>query len=145
MNFLGDISYKDLGCYADKGGSARPLPEMLFNDDAKRKSESWEEFLPDLICSCAKAAKERKYAFFGIQNFAECWSGPNAKDTYNKDGASENCISIEKLASVTNATKLGDKYESCLKDNLICSGKLGSNYVYGLENGMNQIILKDYL
>ena len=136
--FLGDIPYKDIGCFADSAGKARPLPEMLFSDEAKRRSESWEEFLPDLICSCAKAAKEKKYAFFGIQNFAECWSGPNGEDTYKKDGASEKCISTTRLpsANVTvNGSKTVDQYELCLKDNLVCAGKLGTNYVYGLENG----------
>ena len=134
-SFSGDVPYKDLGCYVDKGGGNRPLPEMLFSDEAKRKSESWDEFLPDLICSCAKAAKEKKYAFFGIQNFAECWSGSTAKDTYKKDGTSENCISTDRLANATNATKSGDRYEKCPKDNLVCAGKLGANYIYGLENG----------
>jgi len=129
-----DVSYKDLGCFADKGGSNRPLPEMLFSDEAKRKAESWDEFLPDLICSCAKAAKEKNYKFFGIQNFAECWSGSNAKDTYQKDGASHSCIKTERLLNATNVTKMGEKYEACPKDNLVCAGKLGANYVYGLDN-----------
>ena len=134
----GDVSYKDLGCFADKGRSNRPLPEMLFSDEAKRKSESWDEFLPDLICSCAKAAKEKNYKFFGIQNFAECWSGSNAKDTYQKDGASQSCINTERLHNATNVTKMAEKYETCPKDNLVCAGKLGANYVYGLDNGRSK-------
>lgn len=133
----GDIPYKDLGCYADKAGPVRPMPELLFSDEAKRRSESWEEFLPDIICSCAKAAKEKKYAFFGIQNYAECWSGPSVQETYKKDGVSSACISTDKLANATNATGFPDKYESCPKDNLLCAGKIGSNYIYGLENGMH--------
>lgn len=112
------------------------MPEMLFNDEAKRRSESWEEFLPDLICSCAKAAKERKYVYFGIQNYAECWSGPNVRETYHKDGVSGACINSERRLNATNATAIGDKYEPCPKGNLVCGGKLGANYVYGLENGM---------
>ena len=111
---------------------------MLFSDEAKRKSESWDEFLPDLICSCANAAKEKKYAFFGIQNFAECWSGSNAKETYKKDGASVECINTERLVNATNATKIGARYGACPKDNLVCAGKLGANYVYGLENGKSR-------
>ena len=132
--FLGDIPYKDIGCYADKAGSIRPLPEMLFSDEAKRKSDSWEEFLPDLICSCAKAAKEKTYSYFGIQNLAECWSGPNSQDTYAMDGASNQCQSTVPLVPA-NSSKAIDNFETCVGDNLMCAGRQGSNYIYGLENG----------
>ncbi len=128
------MPYKDIGCFADKSGSIRPLPEMLFSDESKRKSDSWEEFLPDLICSCAKAAKEKKYTHFGIQNYAECWSGVSAKDTYDMDGASSQCMSTTPSKTV-NSTSAVDRYETCTGDNLLCAGKQGANYVYGLEDG----------
>ena len=131
----GDIPYKDIGCFADKGGKERPLSEMLFSDEAKRRSESWEEFLPDVICACAKAAREKKYAYFGIQNFAECWSGPRSKETYMMDGKDVKCISTVPKESTNTLAAPMEKFETCINNSLVCAGKQGANYVYGLEDG----------
>ena len=44
-----------------------------------------------LIQSCKQEAAFRGYTVFGIQHGIECWSGPNAANTYNKYGPSDKC------------------------------------------------------
>ena len=41
--------------------------------------QPWDRLLPEIICECAKQTLAKKYTHFGIQNYAECWSGLNAK------------------------------------------------------------------
>ena len=159
---------------------------MLFDDEAKRKSQKWEDFLPDLICACAKAAKQKKYSHFGIQNFAQCWSGRNARKTYDIDGKSDKCISTVLIGDAgrgtSNTTSVNidtegvtqqqttqvqqqttqiqqqtaqilqqttqvpssqqtEQYQTCTGNNLVCAGKHGANYIYGLENSKFSFIL----
>ncbi len=46
-----------------------------------------------ILKKCALAASRAGYKVFGIQNKAECWSGPKAENTYNEDGSSTGCKS----------------------------------------------------
>lgn len=43
------------------------------------------------IDQCARVAKAKGYAYFAVQNTAECWSDVNAEDTYDDLGPSQKC------------------------------------------------------
>ena len=58
-------------------------------------------------------------------NFAiilgECWSGPEASDTYNRNGTGTACIT--------------SGYKNCvLENNMECIGKEDTNFVYGIQS-----------
>ena len=72
------MPFKFVGCYKDriKKGVPRQLPVLLFTDrdkSSKRYSGkpidwgNWDTFIEDLVCRCAKEAKEKRYSHFGIQ------------------------------------------------------------------------------
>ena len=44
-----------------------------------------------IVHKCALAAARRNFRYFGIQHHGECWSGPTAATTYNRDGISTRC------------------------------------------------------
>ena len=41
----------------------------------------------DTVQQCFEAVKEKGYEVFGVQAGNECWSGPEAQDTYGKYGS----------------------------------------------------------
>ena len=70
------VTHEHLGCYKDTSNRAMPV-------SLPRGS--------NLLQDCKQAAAFRGYTVFGIQNRVECWSGPNAPNTYNKYGSSTVC------------------------------------------------------
>ena len=44
-----------------------------------------------IVSRCAIAAAKRGYKMFGVMKKGQCWSGPNAVDTYTNGGVSKNC------------------------------------------------------
>ena len=44
------------------------------------------------VSRCAKIAAAKGYTVIGLQFYGECWSGPNAHETYGKYGKSEECV-----------------------------------------------------
>ena len=70
------VTHEHLGCYKDTPNRAMPV-------SLPRGS--------NLLQDCKQAAAFRGYTVFGIQNRVECWSGPNAPNTYNKYGSSTVC------------------------------------------------------
>lgn len=44
------------------------------------------------LSDCAKESLNRGFTHFGLKNHGECWSGLNARDTYNESGVSTNCV-----------------------------------------------------
>merc|ERR1711964_388847 len=71
--------------------------------------------LPKFACKCANEAINDGNAVFGIQNLAECWTGPD-DSKYDKDGASNDCVTFD--------------YAPCAESAEICAGKKHSNFVY---------------
>jgi hypothetical protein len=69
------VAYEYVGCYKDTATRAMPvaLPRRI------------------PLIDCKNEAAFRGYTVFGIQNGIECWSGPNAPNTYNKYGISTAC------------------------------------------------------
>ena len=58
---------------------------------------------------------------FGLQNYGECWSGPNAEKSFNINGRSDNCLMILKLPP---ACDMNDPRE--------CMGMDSVNFMYKL-------------
>lgn len=117
----------NLGCYNDKSSarSSKPLPDLLFDDQANIDLENWDEFLDDLVAKCAERARDLNYTHFGIQSLAQCYSGPNAADTYNKYETSENCVTV-----AGNPRK--NQFQRCSGVGKPCTGGDNTNYVYKL-------------
>lgn len=45
-----------------------------------------------IIHACAENVSQRYgFQYFAVQNYYECWTGPNGGLTYNKHGEKDNC------------------------------------------------------
>lgn len=128
--FVCNLKYKRIGCYADKGKKDKPLASFMESDAEiggmdKRgklpKGEKYEKFnqeLPKFACKCANDALNGGNAIFGLQNLAECWSGPD-DSKYDKDGPSEDCVTFD--------------FAKCAEDSEICAGKKHANFMYYID------------
>ena len=67
-----------LGCFGDHPDRAMPV---LLSPRT------------NLIEECHKVAAFQGYKVYGVQNVDECWSGPDAHNTYYKYGESTSCQS----------------------------------------------------
>ena len=71
-----------------------------------------------MVRVCAEKAKVKKYKFFALQFYGECWSGPSLKDI-QKHGPSNDCIT--------------GKYKPCVEAAAgLCTGKDSTNFIYEL-------------
>lgn len=128
--FVCNLKYKRIGCYADKGKKDKPLASFMESDAEiggmdKRgklpKGEKYDKFnqeLPKFACKCANDALNGGNAIFGLQNLAECWSGPD-DSKYDKDGPSEDCVTFD--------------FAKCAEDSEICAGKKHANFMYYID------------
>lgn len=128
--FVCNLKYKRIGCYADKGKKDKPLASFMESDAEiggmdKRgklpKGEKYDKFnqeLPRFACKCANDALNGGNAIFGLQNLAECWSGPD-DSKYDKDGPSEDCVTFD--------------FAKCEADSEICAGKKHANFMYYVD------------
>lgn len=128
--FVCNLKYKRIGCYADKGKKDKPLVSFMESDEdlsvnAKRgkiKGEKMDKFngeLPKFACKCANDAINGGNAIFGLQNLAECWSGPD-DSKYDKDGPSEDCVTFD----------MG----KCEDNSEVCAGKKHANFMYYVDS-----------
>merc|ERR1711962_1970061 len=101
--FTCNLKFKKVGCYADKAKKERPLRSFIMSDSdlgsttKKGKLPAGDKFnseLPKFACKCANEAINSGNAIFGLQNLAECWTGPD-DSKYDKDGASEDCVTFD--------------------------------------------------
>ena len=76
--YLTVLGYSHKGCFKD--GRTRALPEHLSNFPQS-----------ELIVKCYQAAKAKGYKAFGCQYRTQCFSGPDAHNSYNKLGEATNC------------------------------------------------------
>lgn len=85
------LKYLPIGCFKDriKKSTPRPLPDLIKNF---RGNIDWYNH-NKTIDACAEEAKKNGYLYFAIQFYGECWSGPMAHLTFDRDGPSTNCIS----------------------------------------------------
>merc|ERR1711962_333211 len=115
--FTCNLKFKKVGCYADKAKKERPLRSFIMSDSdlgsttKKGKLPAGDKFnseLPKFACKCANEAINSGNAIFGLQNLAECSTGPD-DSKYDKDGASEDCVTFD--------------YAQCEANSELCSGK----------------------
>ena len=85
LSFSGQ--FESLGCFKD--GRPRSLPLLVKN---LRKYIDWNN-MTKTVRACAELVQRRGLAIFGIQFYGECWSGVDARKTYDKYGPSKNCWS----------------------------------------------------
>jgi len=90
---------------------------------------AWKEFLPEFICECANKIRERKFWTFGIQNFDECYSGPD-EGRYDEDG----------LAKLDDC--IDDEYHTCAESSEYCSGLFHKNYIYTILSDLHKDIVR---
>ncbi|XP_031561120.1 A disintegrin and metalloproteinase with thrombospondin motifs adt-1-like isoform X2 [Actinia tenebrosa] len=85
----GQIHVETLGCF--RAYSDPPVFPVIFLD-YKYKAD-WTRFpnMNDLVQACAKAAKEKGYKYFAIQNFGECRWGASGLSLYSQHGRSTDC------------------------------------------------------
>jgi len=128
--FVCNLKFKRIGCYADKGKKDKPLVSFMESDEdlsfsAKRgkiKGDKLDKFngeLPKFACKCANDAINGGNAIFGLQNLAECWSGPD-DSKYDKDGPSEDCVTFDMA--------------KCEEDSEVCAGKKHANFMYYVDS-----------
>ncbi|XP_074624133.1 uncharacterized protein LOC141882102 isoform X1 [Acropora palmata] len=89
-NFTGsscEIRAQEIGCFTDKHN--RALTYLLSYRGKGRMP--WNN-LWKVARDCSEEAKRRKYYYFAIQRYGECWAGL-ANQAYNKHGHSDNCHS----------------------------------------------------
>ncbi|XP_065063437.1 uncharacterized protein LOC135689983 [Rhopilema esculentum] len=77
-----------VGCYAD--GASLPIKHLIGNFTISGASS--ESDGTRVASDCYKLVWERGYSLFGLKNKGECWSGPDAHMTYNKDGVATDCV-----------------------------------------------------
>jgi len=123
------IKYASLGCYHDDQILPRPLPELILTERDPTEAVwngrmidwvNWNTYYPEFICRCAAAAKKLNYRFFSTQFYGECWSGPEAGDTYSRNGEKDykHCLARD--------------YKQCRKGEKNCIGVKETNYVFDL-------------
>jgi len=128
--FVCNLKYKRIGCYADKGKKDKPLVSFMESDEdlsvqgkrGKIKGNSMDKFngeLPKFACKCANDAINGGNAIFGLQNLAECWSGPD-DSKYDKDGPSEDCVTFDMA--------------KCEENSEVCAGKKHANFMYFVDS-----------
>lgn len=128
--YVEGIEYNKLGCYRDNWQEVRPLAELLFTDRNETSPRYSGKkyirknfnglYLDDLIQRCASQSKKLGYQVFGIENFAECYSGDGGLETYNRDGPTRQCFTT--------------KYEPCdlTCGEQPCTGTENTLFVYQL-------------
>lgn len=108
--------YVKVGCFKDNSRKeARALPELLANYRGNIDWNNLHTHEKEVVEKCAQKAKEKKYMYFAIQYYGECWSGPTSPWTYDRYGASSQCLSLVGKA-LTNVVYrfVGDEQE-CVK------------------------------
>jgi len=126
--FTCNLKFKKVGCFADKKKANKPLKSFIMSDSeiepiSKKgklpKEGTYNAELPKFVCKCANEAMKSGNAVFGIQNLAECWSGPD-DSKYDQDGKSDNCVAFD--------------YKPCSDESQICAGKKHANFIYYVDS-----------
>lgn len=73
--------YEPVGCFKDKTGD-RAMSDNYANF---RFFIDWHN-LNSTIRQCALVARDKGYKYFAVQFYGECWSSPDAAETYNRHG-----------------------------------------------------------
>lgn len=120
------VDLETKGCYIDKGGAGRALPEYIYNERdpsipnyGGRRIDwlNWNDYFPGFICRCAEKAKQLGFDLIGVQFYGECWAGHSGIHNYSQYGLDySGCIE--------------DDYQLCTKNSRYCVGKHFRNMVF---------------
>ncbi|XP_028412312.1 agglutinin-like protein 1 [Dendronephthya gigantea] len=121
-----EIRYYKVGCYYD-WENPRTFPNLLLNArySAAKKNpgytiawdvQKYQTFLPRFICDCAKAVVANGNKYFGIQYYAECWSGTAGPETFAQLDPSKSCVN--------------SSFGICSEDSEHCTGADYMNLIY---------------
>lgn len=81
-----DVRYRNIGCFNDFHWWKRPLPNRLTLPEGESAGlklknftvilnnatlKAWNDDLYQFVCTCAKAAKNKGYKYFGVLNFGK--------------------------------------------------------------------------
>ncbi|XP_077978220.1 uncharacterized protein LOC144433736 [Glandiceps talaboti] len=80
------LSYVNLGCWKDT--RKRAMESLEGTDDTLGQRYKNRE---DAIQKCLTVAASRGYTVFGVQHGGQCFSGPNAENSFNRHGPSTRC------------------------------------------------------
>ncbi|CAH3171519.1 unnamed protein product [Porites lobata] len=119
--YLTEAKLRKLGCYNDSS-EKRAMPVLIAN--FRRSDIDWNDLRRSVITKCKEMTKERRYKCFGIQFYAECWSGEEACTEYKRYGESQECFCSG------DDYKKHKKYEPC-KDPV---GGEYANFVYEIDD-----------
>lgn len=122
-------SFEKVGCFRDRYG-AKTLEHLLFNDRVPDKSKgetkarldwnNWNDYMKDLACRCAEAARKKGYVHFGLQFYGECYGGHESQRKYDHYGRTSSCTGVN--------------YKPCDDDSSsACVGQAFTNYVYHVD------------
>lgn len=123
-----NVHFVKVGCFKEVNQN-RALTEELFQDrnsgdpNYSKQDVDWSDYatyLKGLACRCAKKSQEKGFTYFGLQDYARCFSGAHAASTYSSHGPSDGCLNHHSSACDDNAWGL-------------CVGNTGSNYVYEIK------------
>lgn len=135
-----EVEFERVGCYRDNHFSnARPLSRYALNDRDPHHPRfsgklidwrSWDVYVPDFACRCAKKARELGSNFFGLQFYGECYTGHNGDkgNWYARDGPKHTCVN--------------NCYGKCKSYDKFCVGEHYTNAVYRIA-GPCEIQIKE--
>jgi len=73
-----EVKYERVGCFNDNHRNPRPLPELILTDRDttsdiySKQNIDWGDFdnyMRDFACRCARAAKNKRFFYFGLQHY----------------------------------------------------------------------------
>ncbi|XP_028410487.1 uncharacterized protein LOC114533162 [Dendronephthya gigantea] len=113
--------FEAVGCYRDRRiKGRRALGDLIFNHRDQIDWLNFGIFISELVCDCAKKAKEKGFTYFGLQFYGECWGSEKAGLTFAKYGKTERCWN--------------GNYSKCQKsDKGHCVGRDNANFVFKLS------------
>ena len=105
------------------------------------RPSSWTHISCVSFRRCAKAANMKGYTHFSIQNFGDCWSGPQANKTYLRDGVQ--AFFSQKPAAKPWMGCVDRAYKQCQPGSSDCVGQDKSNSVYTFDNSKSPFSVED--
>ena len=96
LSLLFYLEYESVGCFKD--------------EDTRAINGASKEFAVESIKNCYLKAKEEGNMFFAVENVTECFTSPDAGETYNRYGDTTGCVAGRGGDSKMNVYKLLGMY-----------------------------------
>jgi len=127
----GSTRLEYLGCWLDKADRAISTKDGFPKDNFIYVSEGKE------VAECEAYAKSFNFTVFAIQYYDECWTSPNASETYNKYGE------LKEAARCPNG--IGEGWENAVYQIRPCDVNCGEtmNCIFDAEINEENCVCKD--